>query len=343
MAFNKEIFDLAKLAASNKGYVANNETFSAQDVSESLRGELKKYVGNYYDFQKNKFDLYELIATTVDLMLPRRVESVMGQFAEIMNLPQGARAVFRRKLNRLRARQFVGRVSPAGIYETFRLDHDTFEVFVHAIGGGIRIDWERYLDGTEDWAELIQLINEAMEYQVYKEITTELQGSLNAVGRPDANKVSGAYVKSDMRDLVNTVRAYGNGAVIFATEAFVATMGDDVTYGNTTVGSANTVAPADIDSMRNTGFISMFYGTPIVIIPNSYTDETNTAWQIDDSYAYVMPTGGEKVVKVVFEGGSIINDFGQLPGDYSMEMMMYKKFGTAILYTNTWGIYHISA
>ena len=341
MAFTKEIFDLAKLAASNKGYVANAETFSAQDVSESLRGELKKFVGNYYDFQKNKMDLFELIATTVDVMLPRRVESVMGQFAEIQNLPQGARATFRRKLNRLRARQFVGRVSPAGIYETFRLDSDTFEVYTHAIGGGIRIDWERYLDGTEDWAELIQLINEAMEYQVYKELTTELQNSLNATGRPDANKVSGAYDKADMRDLVNAVRAYGQGAVIFATEAFVATMGDDVTYGNTTVG-ANTVSPADVDSLRNTGFISMFYGTPIVIIPNSYTDETNTAWQIDDSYAYVMPTGGEKVVKVVFEGGTIVNDFGQLPGDYSMEMMMYKKFGTAILYTNTWGIYHIA-
>ena len=343
MAFTKEIFDLAKLAAQNKGYIANAETFSAQDVSESLRGELKKFVGNYYDFQKNKMDLFELIATTVDVMLPRRVESVMGQFAEIQNLPQGARATFRRKLNRLRARQFVGRVSPAGIYETFRLDHDTFEVYVHAIGGGIRIDWERYLDGTEDWSELIGLINEAMEYQVYKEITAELQASLNAVGRPTDNKVNGAYDKTTMRDLVNTVRAYGQGAVIFATEAFVAKMGDDVTYGNTTVGTGINVSPADVEAMRTTGFISMFYGTPIVIIPNSYTDETNTAWQIDDTYAYVMPTGGEKVVKVVFEGGTIVNDFGQLPGDYSMEMMMYKKFGTAILYTNTWGIYHISA
>lgn len=340
MAFNKEIYDLAKLAAQNKGYVANAETFSAQDVSESLRGELKKFVGNYYDFQKNKMDLYELISSTIDIILPRRVEAVMGQFAEVINLPQGARATFRRKLNRLRARQFVGRVSPAGIYETFRLDSDTFEVYTHAIGGGIRIDWERYLDGTEDWAELIMLVNDAIEYQVYKEITAELEASLNAAGRPTANKVSGAYSKTSMRNLVNTVRAYGQGAVIFATEAFIATMGDDVTYGNTTVG-ANTVSPADVDAMRNTGFISMFYGTPIVALPNSYTDETNTAWEINDKFAYVMPTGGEKVVKVVFEGSSIVNDFGQLPGDYSMEMMVYKKLGTAILYTNTWGIYKL--
>lgn len=340
MAFSKEIFDLAKLAAQNKGYVANAETFSAQDVSESLRGELKKFVGNYYDFQKNKLDLFELISITIDLMLPRRVEAVMGQFAEIQNIPQGARATFKRKHSRLRARQFVGRVSPAGIYETFRLDHETFEVLTHAVGGGIRIDWERYLDGTEDWAELISLINEAMEYAVYKEITVELEASLNAVGRPTANKVSGAYSKTSMRNLVNTVRAYGNGAVIFATEAFIATMGDDLTYGPS-VGGLATVSAADVEAQRSTGFIGQFYGTPIVAIPNSYTDETNTEWQINDKYAYVMPTGGEKVVKVVFEGGTIINDFGQLPGDFSMEMMMYKKFGTAILYTNTWGIYKL--
>lgn len=340
MAFTKEIFDLAKLAAQNKGYIANAENFSAEDVSESLRGELKKFVGNYYDFQKNKIDLYELIATTIDIILPRRVEAVMGQFAEIQNLPQGARATFRRKLNRLRARQFVGRVSPAGIYETFRLDSDTFEVYTHAIGGGIRIDWERYLDGTEDWSELISLVNEAMEYQVYKEINTELQNSLSASGRPTANKVEGSYSKTSMRNLVNTVRAYGSGAVIFATESFVASMGDDLTYGPT-VGGLATVSAADVEAQRSTGFIGQFYGTPIVVLPNSYTDETNTAWQLDNKYAYVMPTGGEKVVKVVLEGTTVINDLGQLPGDYSMEMMMYKKFGTAILYTNTWGIYKL--
>lgn len=52
MAFNKEIYDLARLAARGKGYNTETENFSAVDVSESLKSELKKYVGNFYHFQK---------------------------------------------------------------------------------------------------------------------------------------------------------------------------------------------------------------------------------------------------------------------------------------------------
>ena len=89
-------------------------------------------------------------------------------------------------------------------------------------------------------------------------------------------------------------------------------------WGYYTTDNQATVSAADVEAQRSTGFIGQFYGTPIVVLPNSYTDETNTAWQLDNKYAYVMPTGGEKVVKVVLEGTTVINDLGQLPGDYSI-------------------------
>jgi hypothetical protein len=341
MAFNKEIYELAKYAAQGKGYVANAETFSSKDVAASLATELKKYVGNFYDFQKNKYDLYQLIATTVDEVIPMRVEATMGMFAEIQNLPQGARATFKKKLGRMRAKQFVGRVSPAGIYETFRLDSTQFEVFSHAIGGGVRIDWERYLDGTEDWAELVQIIMDGLEVEVYKEIALELIASYSASGRPANTKVSGAgFSSANMRTLLNTIRTYGQGAVIFATAEFINAMGDAVTYSPIYATSQNpSVSVTDIEEIRRTGRISMFFGAPIVEIPNAYEDETNATLQINPEWAFILPVGGEKIVKVVFEGGTIVNDFGQLPGDYSMEMMVYKKFGAAIMYTNNWGIY----
>lgn len=337
MAFNKELFELALCAAQNKGYVANSETYSSRDVSTSLKEELKKYVGNYYQFQKNKIDLYELISITVDQVLPVRVEATMGQFAEILNLPQGGKATFKKKLGRLRAKQFVGRVSPNGIYETFRLDDTQFDLNTHAIGGGIRIDWERYLDGREDWSELLQIIMDGLEVEVYKEIAYELIASYSAAGRPANTKVSGAgFSATNMRALVNTIRTYGAGAVIFATAQFINAMGDAVVYST---GQTPSVSLTDIEEVRRTGRISMFYGAPIVEIPNAFEDETNATYQIDNEWAYVLPTGGDKIVKVAFEGGTIVNDIGQLPGDMSMEMHVSKKFGTAVLFTNNWGIY----
>jgi len=341
MAFNQDIQELAIRAAQNKGYQVNAETYSAADVQDSLKQELKKYVGNFYTFQKNKYDLFELIATTIDEVLPARVESVMSQFAEIQTLGQGQKAVFKKKLGRNRAKQFVGRVSPAGVYETFRLDSENFEVYTHAIGGGIRIDWERFLDGTDDWSELLQIMTDGLEVDVYKEVALELIASYSASGRPSNTKVSVAsFDVSDMRDLLGVVRSYGQSAVIFAPPQFVAAMGDAVVYATSQNPS---VSAADIEALRTTGYIGMFYGAPIIQIPNAFTDETNTAYQIDPGWAFVLPTGGEKVVKVAFEGGTIVNDIGQQPGDMSMEMHMYKKFGTAIMYTNNWGIYEITS
>jgi len=336
MAFTKEIFELAKYATQRQGYVANSETYSVKDVSTSLKEELKKYLGDFFKFQRNKYDLYELIATTVDEIVPQRIEATMSQFAEVINLPQGAKQIFKKKLGRQRAKQFVGRVSPAGIYETFRLDTENFEVFTHAAGGGVRIDFERYISGLEDWAELIEIIMTGLEVDVYKEIALELAGSYNATGRPSNTKVTGAsFSVSNTRELVNTIRTYGQGAVIFATAPFINAMGDAVVYAS---GQNPSLSVQDIEDLRSTGRIAMFYGAPIVEIPNAFEDETNAAYQLDNQYAFVLPTGGDKIVKVVFEGTSYVNDFGTLHGDYSMEMMVYKKFGTAIMYTNNWGI-----
>ena len=58
---------------------------------------------------------------------------------------------------------------------------------------------------------------------------------------------------------------------------------------------------------------------------------------IDPRCAYVLPTGGEKVVKVVFEGNTQMYDF--VNRDQSMEIHTYRKIGSAILAYHNWAIY----
>ena len=64
---------------------------------------------------------------------------------------------------------------------------------------------------------------------------------------------------------------------------------------------------------------------------------TNEKTWIDPQIAYVLPTGGEKVVKVVLEGETQINDFKNR--DNSLEVFAYKKMGCAILTQHDWAIY----
>jgi hypothetical protein len=93
----------------------------------------------------------------------------------------------------------------------------------------------------------------------------------------------------------------------------------------------------DIDAIHRTGYINIFRGAPVVQIPQSFIDETNEKTWIDPQLAYVLPTGNEKVVKVVLEGATQINDFKNR--DNSLEVYAYKKMGCAILTHYNWGIY----
>ena len=85
------------------------------------------------------------------------------------------------------------------------------------------------------------------------------------------------------------------------------------------------------------GYVGIFHGTPVVTLPLATETEANLKWAYDPSYAFVMPAGKEKVVKIVLEGDLQINDWTNK--DWSLEMQFYKKYGVGMLYFNNWGIY----
>ena len=324
-------------------YAAKNEAptnFSVDNVDEALADGLRELAGSVNQFMKNRYDIYDIIIQAVDEVVPKNVIDAVSIFAEVQQVPQGQKAIFKQKIGRQRAKKFLTQVGLSGVYETFRLDNKTFEVGAHAIGGATTLDFERMLDGAEVMAEYVDVLTEAQTEAVYQEIQKALRGALNAQGRPAANRVSGSWDPDAMFKLVSVVRAYGNGAVIFAPPEFVGAMGPDaiVPVGANYQGIYH---PQDIDRIHNEGYINIFRGTPIVQIPQSYVDENNVATYIDPQMAYVLPTGGERVVKVVFEGGTQIWDWTNK--DQSLEIDTYRKLGTAILTQHNWGIYQNTA
>lgn len=333
MATLQEIKELALYAA--KGTAPAN--YQVENVNEALRDAFKDLAGSVNQFMKNRYDIYEIMIETADEIVPNKVIDAVGRFAEIQVVGQGQKALFKRSLGRNRAKKFLTQVGLSGVYETFRLDKTTFEVPAMAIGGAVTIDFERFLDGAEDMAELMDIITEGLTDSVFIEVQKALKAAINATGRPDANKVSkNTFDAESMIKLINVVKAYGSNAVIFAPPEFVAAMGPDaiVPVGTNYQGIYH---PQDIDAIHNTGYINLFRGTPIVQIPQSFIDETNTKTWIDPQLAYVLPTDGEKVVKVVLEGQTQVHDFTNR--DNSMEIHVYKKMGAAILTHHNWGIY----
>lgn len=335
-----------------KGTSPDVTRFSVADVKDTLVEELRALAPNKYEYEKNKLDIFQIVQETFDEVLPSYVGNFIGQFAEIKSVGNGQRASFIVKRGRRRAKTFVTEVGLAGVYEAFRLDVDTFEVSAKAYGGAAYVDFERMLDGSENLTEPLQLLLEGLEEAIYRELLKALIAATNNSDMPSANKVStNTFDPEAMQKLCTIAKSYGGGsAVIFASPEFVQSMGPDAigmpvygigTPGPTLPASAGYATPVynpnDIASIAATGYITMFRGTPIVQLPQAFTDEENNTYQTPTDTAFIFPAGNQKIIKVVFEGQTDVRDWQHR--DRQMEIEIYKKFGVAILTTNDWCVY----
>lgn len=319
--------------------------FSNTDVKGALKEEIHKIASDYDSYRRNKLDLFEIMQEAYTEIVPRKVEDFMGSFAEIKTVADGQRAQFKVRRGRRRAKQFVTQVALSGVYESFRLDSDTFEVSGRAIGGAAYIDYERYICGEEDITESLDILLEGYQEAIMGEVQKALLASVNSDDRPAKNKHIGAGFDADaMAHLCAIANTYGNGGVtIFATPEFVASMGPDaiglpILSAPSASGYATPAySPKDIQDISETGYIKTFRGNPIVQIPQSFTDDTNETYVMNPAVAYIFPNGQEKPVKIVFEGPTRVDDWQHR--DRSFEVEIYGKVGVSILTTHNWCVY----
>lgn len=311
------------------------------DYEAALHDELAKLLCdetgrlNRYKFERNKIDLFELLSENLEEVLPQSVASALDLFTEIRRVPQGARPEFVVTRGKQRGKQFVTRATESGNYESFRLDRDRFDVYPVAIGGSGIVDFERYLDGVESITDIYEVINAGMVDRIFEMVQETLLQSWNLAGRPARNKVvANNFDPAAMVKLCNTVAAYGS-PVIYCSSEFASEMVNAIVYNEKTK-----ISDQDMMDVRERGYIGKFRGVPVVVLPQSFVDETNTKLAINPSFAYVIPTGREKLVKLAFEGSPYFREW-EHEGDNGIQIQAYVKVGVGIVATpNYWGIYY---
>lgn len=338
MADFTRLKELAPYAARRKA----PDQFEVEDVREAFADELRKVVGSFNSFQKNKYDFFEIVMKEVDDIVPPRLTSAVGPFSNVHIVPFNQKVVIKKRKGKNRARLFVTRAAVMGVYRTFRLDNDTYSVDTFSIGAGVSIDWQRMLDAADDLADLVNVISESMVDYTYMEIQKALRAAFD-VNAPAANRVSAnTFEPEGMLKLVRTASNYAGGtpsasrAIIFAPPEFIDAMGPDAIVPGTAA-YQGIYHPDDIDSIHKQGRIKLFRGTPVIEIPQSFVDENNVETWIDPQLAYVLPTGGQKVVDVVYEGTTQVYD--HVNRDQSVEIMYNRLLGVSIATFHNWGIY----
>ena len=328
-----ELVKLAKIVAnanpsSQVAYSWGEDKFSYADLNETLRSELKEIAGTYQLYRENKNLVFSLIEETIDDVLPRKVMEQYGQFAEVKTFAQGDKPVFTQRITeaaKRRAKQFITKVGLAGIYEVFKLDGKTFEVPTSAFGGAAQIGFEEFLDGRVDFADVLDIVMEGLDRCVYIEIERALKGAI--VNLPTANQTTQTnFNEVEMDKLIAIADSYGH-STIYCTYEFAATMVPDAGWRSD-----------DMKNQRwNNGYLANYKGHSVIVLPQSFEDETNSVKVIDPSYAWVIPTGASKPVRIALEGGTIVNEY--VNRDLSRDVQVYKKLGVAAIITNDICVY----
>lgn len=334
MALEKnELFKLAKTVAGANpsaptAYSFGEEKFSYADLNDTLRDELRALAGTYSLFRANKNTIFELIEETIDDVLPKKVLEQYAQFAETKVFAQGDKPIFTQRITtaaRKRAKQFITKVGLAGIYEVFKLDGKSYEVPTSAFGGAAQIGFEEFLDGRVDFADVLDIVMEGLDEAIYIEIERALKGAVTSL--QGANKsTQTAFVEAEMDRLLAVADAYGQ-STIYCTYEFAATM----------VPAEGWVSDNMKDQMWNNGYLASYKSHRVIVLPQSYEDDTNTVKVIDPKYAWIIPGGAEKPVKIAFEGQTIVREIEN--ADMSREVQVYKKVGVGAIITNNICVY----
>lgn len=326
MALNdKQLKTLMFKAASiedNQTLKFNDKEYTAETLNEALRMELDSLLADKgYKFTHNKEMIFSLLAETVDELLPIRVFDALNRFAEIKNVGHGDKITFNRRKGHVRGRNFVTQVSPAGLYEVFKLDREIFDMPTTAYGSAVIVSLEEFLENRIDFPELIQIVTEGYEEIMYKEILRHMV-ALNSNTLLPANNIrkEAGWDPRGFASLLGIARSYDT-PTIFCSYIFAAEM----------LPEGHLMTDGQKEEYARNGYIGNYKGANIVVLPHSFYDTSNEADAVTLplGLAWILPAGKEKPVKIAFQGDTqtktIEND------DWSTEMHFYKKIGTMVM------------
>ena len=329
----KDLLTLSKTVAKANSsaptaYSFGEKKYSYSELQDTLRNEFKQLAGTYSLYRENKNTIFALIEETIDDVLPAKVMQQYSQFAEIKTFNQGDKPIFTQKIttaSRRRAKQFIGKVGLAGLYEVFKLDGQSYEVTTNAIGGAAQIGFEEWLDGRVDFADVLDIVMEGLDECIYVEIEKQLHGAIGNI-QPANFETDNSFVETKMDKLISIADSYGKAA-IYCTYEFAATM----------VPSTGWVSDEMRNQKWNNGYLGNYKGHQVIVLPQSYEDETNEVKVINPAYAYIIPVGAEKPVKIAFEGQTIVDEYTNY--DRSREVQIYKKVGVRAIFSNAICVY----
>jgi hypothetical protein len=322
--------NLLKLAIDlGRGSVAN---YSNEEANDALRKAFMEIAGtdkiDYKTMRRFKPELFEVMEVILDRIIVEGITDQFNDFVEIRNLGWGDTNIFTVEDQSLF--NVANVVDGNGDVRRQRLDNGSFTVTPVTKTVSIYEELYRYLAGRINWASLVQKVGASYQSQLNTDIYTALYDYYSSL--TDTYAETGTYSETALLEMIGHVEAGTNSSVVI--------LGTKNALSKVT--SAN-VSENMKDQKNALGFYGMLAGTPMRMIKQAHKPGGDT-FAINDSFLIVTPTPADKMVKLVFEGDSIIIENTD-PGkrnDMQMEYTFIKKAGIAVVPSSKFGLYRLS-
>lgn len=337
------ITKLLVAAFEGRPVVDGENKFSAEDVNTAAVNAIMKECGlsetsSAREIRAVENKAFALIEEAVDEILPKKLDAVLGEYAEVKTFARDAEVVFNiEKIGKNRAKLTISKGARGGIYRAARLDNKYFSVPTEVLTVAVYTTLEEIILGTMSLGELFANIQEGFEEIIYKEVFNAL-----AVGAPVAGY---PRIKSGDATIVTTTKA-ALGASIDKVLPYVKQYGLPMIFGSTSAldklandGTAYHPELEDMKDRRNYGVIRLYKGVKVVELPNYLVNNNNDTWFYDPRYVFVLPSG-VKPVKVALKGEMYIQKNEQAVGSQKWEA--HKLVGVGVAMANNFAVITVS-
>jgi hypothetical protein len=191
------------------------------------------------------------------------------------------------------------------------------------------VDWYRVLAGKESLADYAMKVVLSIESEIAIDIMAAIKNSFSSL---TTNFRENAFSETAFKKLASRISAANGGARTVA-------LGTDLGLG-TIMPSSDYLKMGLGETYTKVGYLPVFKNVPLFAIAQKIDwDSADYDFALDDSYIYLMSPQTQKLVQVVFEGGSLaIADAQFGTANLSQKVSLHKRWTVGLITNSKYGI-----
>ncbi len=216
----------------------------------------------------------------------------------------------------------------------------TKSVKTASYGAKVYMEMSRFIQGVEDWTELIDSIATAFTRYINTMIHDSVMSAVDTLPVPTKWHIKGAASsvnKKLLKGLISDVKlATGSNVVIMGTEVALSEL---INFGD-----VNWVSDDAKNDVYRTGRIGTFEGIAVVEIPQAFAYNDVENYLEVDNKLLIMPDNIDKFVKFFYEGADEILEKSEVGdnGDDTKDYEFKSTFGIEVMTNVRFGLYEIT-